>query len=1113
MWLVNAALKRPHTVWVGMLLVVVLGLTAYFRTPTDILPNLKVPVVVVFASYRGMPAPDMERTVVSILERSLTHCDHLEHIESRSLLGIGIIRVYFRSEADPDVATAQVISLVNAEMQNLPPGMLPPSILKYDATAIPVGDLIISSKERDDKELLDLADHGIRDELAGIEGLASAPVFGGVFRQVQIYVHPRTLEALNLSPMDVARIVNTQSQVIPTGEIRIGEQNYYVSSNSMVSSPEEFQNIPLWTDGRKVVYLGDVANVVDGQRWRTNTVRVDGKRAVYMPLLRQAGASAVRVVDNVQDFLPELHKRGTIPEDVDVDIAFDQSQYVRDAMDNLFLEGLMGAVLSSLVVLLFLGSLRTTWIVALAIPLSALCAFAGLYFLGFTLNIMTLGGIALVIGRVVDDSIVDVENTVRHLGMGKSPMEAALDSAVEIAVPVLMATITTIVVFLPITFMTGMGKFMFTPLAVSATLALLGSYVVSRTVSPLCCAKFLGGYDETPHFPRRLLITGLSLAAAGFVFWLAGSKLPIPWARVPVVGRQALIGLHWGGIGASLLGCLLALMALVNGISPQFERLFKVLSRVYEAVLRLCLRRRIAIVAILLSLLVPTVWAYRQIGQELFPEVDSSEFTIHMRSTGGPRVEETERQIAMVERLVRDVVPEEDISVVLSNIGISSRWSAIYTPNNGPHAAFVKVGLRSGFAGRDRTTLQYVEELRRRLEREPKLTGNDFFFETGGMIRRILNGGAVAPIEVQVHGSSHEERRRIVGELDAAIGKLRGVDETYQPQGIRLPQLRIEVDRVRARLVNLTETDVVRNVIVALMSSSQIAPNFWIDPRTGNPYFIGVQFPEEAVENIQTLETIPVTPERGGGPMAKPRQLKEVASIYRTQAPVEVFHSNASRVSQLFVSVSDQDLARVAGDVEKVIKETPVPAGMRITVTGEAKSMGDSFRYMALSLVLAVLLVYLVMAAQFQSWLDPLIMIVSAPLGLIGAIALLWATGTSLNIQSAMGVLMMVGIAVSNSVLMVEFANRQREAGMTAVDAVLTAARTRLRPVLMTSLATILALLPMAIHLHPGDEMNLPLARAVIGGLAGSTVLTLFVVPVLYVLLKRPSLDRISANL
>src|SRR5215471_3744261 len=335
MWLVNAALRRPYIVWVGMLLVALLGLVSYFKTPTDILPTLKVPVVVVFASYRGMPAPDMEQSVTSVLERALTRCDHLDHIESRSLLGIGIVRIYFRPEIDADVAAGQVISLVNAEMQNLPPGMLPPSILKYDATAIPVGDLIISSEDRDDKELLDLADHGIRDELAGIEGLASAPVFGGVFRQVQIYVHPRTLEALNLSPMDVARIVNSQSQVIPTGEIRIGEQNYYVSSNSMVSSPEEFQKIPLWTDCRKVVYLGDVANVVDGQRWRTNTVRVEGKRAVYMPLLRQAGASAIKVVDNVQAFLPELHKRGTIPDDVQVEVAFDQSQYVRESLGNL----------------------------------------------------------------------------------------------------------------------------------------------------------------------------------------------------------------------------------------------------------------------------------------------------------------------------------------------------------------------------------------------------------------------------------------------------------------------------------------------------------------------------------------------------------------------------------------------------------------------------------------------------------------------------------------------------------------------------------------------------------------------------------------------------------
>ncbi len=1107
MWLVNLALRRPYVVWVGMLLTVIIGWVSYRRTPTDILPALKVPVVVVFASYRGMPAPDMERTVVAILERSLTRCDHLEHIESKSLLGIGIIRVYFRPEADPDVAASQVISLVNSEMQNLPPGMLPPSILKYDASAIPVGNLVISSSSRDDKELLDIADHGIRDELAGIEGLASAPVFGGVFRQVQIYVHPRSLEALNLSPMDVARIVNAQSQVIPTGEIRIGDQNYYVSSNSMVTAPEDFQKIPLWTDGRKVVYLGDVANVVDGTRWRTNTVRVDGRRAVYMPLLRQAGASAVRVVDNVQDFLPQLHKRGIVPDDVNVEVAFDQSQYVREALDNLRLEGLMGAVLSSLVVLLFLGTLRATWIVALAIPLSVLCAFTGLYFLGLTINIMTLGGLALVLGRVVDDSIVDVENTVRHLGQGKAPLEAARDSAAEIAVPVFMATITTIVTFLPITFMTGMGKFMFTPLAVAASLAMVASYIISRTVSPMCCARFLRSAHEQARFPRWLLIGAGLLAIVGIGVWLAVPRVSIPWDQLPPWGRRAIVWLDWAAIVLASAGGGLLGLFLISTIAPAFERFFDRIAAAYEVLLRGVLRWRIAVVLVLAGLLVPTVLAFRHLGQELFPEVDSGEFTVHMRSKGGPRVEETERQVAIVERLVRDIVPEEDLGVILSNIGISSRWSAIYTSNNGPHAAFVRVQLRSGFAGRKGTTQQYVADLRERLKLEQELTGNDFFFETGGMIRRILNAGAVAPIEVQIHGRDHDARRQLARSLETRIAHIDGAVDSFQPQGIDLPQLRVEVDRVRASLVQLNESDIVRNVIVALMSSAQIAPNFWIDPKSGNPYFIGVQYPEEHVEGIDTLETIPVTPDRSG-PRTKPRQLKEVASIVRSQAPVEVFHHNASRVSQLFVNVSGQDLAGTAAEVEKILQDTDVPKGLRVTVQGEVQSMRDSFRDMGFSLVLAVLLVYAVMAGQFSSWLDPLIMIVAAPLGLIGVVGMLWLTGDSLNIQSIMGVLMMVGISVSNSVLLVEFANRQMAEGIPPFEAAVSAARIRLRPVLMTTIATIFGLLPMAIHLRPGDEMNLSLARAVIGGLAGSTLLTLLVVPVLYTLLKRRGISQ-----
>src|SRR5262245_50149534 len=429
MWLANFALRNPYSVYVGMLLTTLLGLYTYWlKTPTDILPQIKMPVVVIFASYRGMPAPDMEKSVTSVLERALTKCDYLDHIESKSILGTGVIKVFFRPQVDPDVATSQVISFVSSEMEKMPPGMLPPTIMKFDAGAIPVGNLVLKSRTKSDRELLDLADYQLREELAGIEGLASAPVFGGVFRQVQIYVHPRTLEALKLSPMEVARIVNTQSQVIPTGEIRIADQNYYVSSNSMVESPKDFEKIPLYNDGRKIVYLGDVANVVDATRWRTNTVHVNGRRAVYLPLLRQAGASAVAVVDNVKAFLPEVRKRGAIPDDVDLEVTFDQSQYVRDALANLRLEAVLGAGLASLVVLLFLGSLRSTWIVALAIPLSVLAAFLGLYYTGQTLNIMTLGGLALILGRVVDDSIVDVENTVRHLNMGKPPLDAARDS-------------------------------------------------------------------------------------------------------------------------------------------------------------------------------------------------------------------------------------------------------------------------------------------------------------------------------------------------------------------------------------------------------------------------------------------------------------------------------------------------------------------------------------------------------------------------------------------------------------------------------------------------------------------------------------------------------------
>jgi multidrug efflux pump subunit AcrB len=1085
MWLVNAALRNPYAVYVGMILVIVLGAVSYQRTPTDILPQIKTPVVVVFTSYRGMPAPDMEKSVTSVLERALTRCDYLEHIESRSLLGIGVIKVFFRPQVDPDMAVSQVISLVNGEMQNMPPGMLPPTILKFDASAIPVGNLVISSRERNDKELLDFADHQIRDALAGIEGLASAPVFGGVFRQVQIYVNPRALESLKLSPIEVARLVNAQSQVIPTGEIRIGAQTYYVGSNSMVGEPGDFKKIPLWSDGRKVVYLGDVAEVLDDVRWRTNTVLADGRRAVYMPLLRQAGASAIQVVDAVKEFLPRLHERGTLPDDVEVEVAFDQSQYVRDAMANLRLEALLGAVLASLVVLFFLGTWRSTWIVALSIPLSILAAFLGLYFSGHTLNIMTLGGLALILGRVVDDSIVDVENTVRHLGMGKSPLDAARDSANEIAVPVLMATITTVAVFLPLVFMTGVGRYLFTPLAVSASLAMAASYLVSRTVSPLYCSRYLR--------PR-------STTAA---------------------------------------------------LRP-FDRAFLSFAGIYERALRGALRRRWAVLGAVIVLCVPAVLCFLRTGQELFPEVDASEFTIHLRASGGPRVEATEEQVRQIEQIVREVVPEEDLGLTLSNIGISSRWSAVYTSNNGPHAAFTRVQLRGGFSGRRTPALAYVERLRERLHE--KFPGDDIFFETGGMLRRILNGGALAPIEVQVRGHDQEIRRKVTRLLDARVARLPSVVDTYAPQAMDLPQLQIEVDRVAAARLKLTQNDVILNVITALMSSAQVAPNFWIDPASGNPYFIGVQYPSYLVENIQTLENVPLTTGLART-RERPPLLKEVARIVRTQGPVEVFHHEIDRVSQVFVNVAGNDLARTARDVDRISLRLPLeyalgmipadrrlelgndpefwkrfekylknpaapersalakqygvdpdglrlPRGVRVRVQGEISRMRESFREMAFSLSLAVLLVYLVLAAQFGSWRDPLIMIVAAPLGLLGVAFMLYLTGTSLNIQSCMGVLLMVGISVSNSVLVVEFANGRRNDGGDSFEAVVSACRIRLRPILMTTLATVAGLLPLAIHLHPGDEMNLPLARAMIGGLAASTLLTLFVVPTLYLVLS-----------
>jgi multidrug efflux pump subunit AcrB len=805
--------------------------------------------------------------------------------------------------------------------------------------------------------------------------------------------------------------------------------------------------------------------------------------------------------------------------------------------------------------------------------------------------------------------------------MGASPLEAARESAREIAVPVLMATITTMVVFFPLTFMTGVGKHLFTPLAFSACLALGASYLVSRTVSPLLCSLYLKAEDAPTRLPRWLLLIsaiamiiglglpGLAHYGAGFLdkFFSheVGDVIAMPYRLLPPLARRGMVAI--GVVGVSIIA-----IAACSGFAPAFGRFFDRVTGLYERVLVVCLKARIVIFAVVIvSAAIAAILSVR-IGQELFPEVDSSEFTIHLRATGGPRVETTELKIQGIDALVREIVPAEDLKLTLANVGLSSRWSAIYTPNNGPHAAFLRVQLRSGFDGRHTPTRYYVEEVRQKLnERYPS---DDFFFETGGMVRQILNGGALAPIEVQVHGRDLPSRRAVAKALEWRISRIPQVSETYMPQAMDLPQLSIEVDRTAAARLKLTQTDVVRNVITSLMSSAQLAPNFWIDPNTGNPYIIGVQYPEAMIKDVQTLETVPLTPASSGTRRRAPL-LRDVATIRRSQGPVEAYHYDSDRVSQLFVQVNDNNLGRIAGEIERIVDELPLtyavtilpkeallehaiktfppdkgkpredlilqallrsyfhdeepevaedlfqdysidvnalhlgkdarfrdqlenyldltkkadkerarqeiqaefgvdpeplrlPKGIRVTLRGEVASMRDSFAEMGFNLALAVLLVYLIMAAQFSSWLDPLIMIVAAPLGLVGVVGLLWATNTSLNVQSLMGVLLMVGISVSNSVLLVEFANHLMEHGKSAYDAVVEAARTRLRPIMMTTIATILGLLPMAIHLHPGDEMNLPLARAVIGGLAVSTLLTLFVVPVLYVLLKRAATLR-----
>jgi multidrug efflux pump subunit AcrB len=1020
------SIRYPYLIIVICLMTVVVGLTSLLRMPVDLFPEIKIPVVVVATFYTGMPPEQIEQDLTSRLERFLTLAGGIDHMESRSLPGVSLIKIYFQPGANADSAVSSIGNLAMAELRRLPPGTLPPVVLKFDASSQPVCLITLKGEGLNESQLRDTGHYKVRTQVATVPGAALPQPFGGRYRQIMVYVDPLKLEAHQLSLMDVVRSVNDANLILPAGDVRIGPFDYNIYANSQVEQIDDINKIPLKTVGQSSVLVGDIGEAKDAAQQQYCAVRVDGQRSAYVPVLKQGGdANTITVVSGIREALTKLVD---VPKELRTQVVFDQSIFVKTAISNLVHEGGIGLVLTGLMILLFLGSLRATGAVFLSIPLSALATFVALAFGGGTINTMILGGLALAFSRLIDNSVVVLENIFRHLELGETPEVAAEKGGREVALPVLAATLTTAVVFFPVLFLYGASRYLFSALALAVVISLAASYFVALTVVPLFCAKLIKRAHE--H----------------------GSD---------------------------------------HGFQAKFNAKFNALLDRYEITLNRSLLRPVATVLGLTGIFVLSLAAYPLIGVSYFPRTDPGQFVINLKAQSGTRLEVNEKFVEQVEKICREEVTKDDLDLIVSTMGITPDFSAIYNPNGAQHNAIVQVSLKPDHSV---GSYEYMRRVRLRLAKElPQVSA---YLQSGSLVDAILNLGQPAPIDVQVSGSDMAATHRTATEIASKARMLPGVSDVLVPQDMDYPAIRLELDRKRISELGLTTKEVVQNVITALLSNGLIAPTFWADPKSGNDYYLTVQYPENHVKDFDMLKAIPIR----APALNKSIRLDAVAAIHHITGPTEVDHYQIRRVIHTYVAPAKEDIGRVMAGVQKIIRETKVPEGARIDVRGSVESMNTSFKTFGLGLILAVVLVYLILVAQFQSFLDPLLILLAVPTGLTGVLLTLLITGTTLNVMSLMGVVMMVGIVVSNSILIVEFARRLREDGMPVREAVVTACRVRLRPVLMTSLATLIGLLPMALKLGTGSEAYAPLARAIIGGLGVSVVLTLFIVPAAYLL-------------
>ena len=1032
------ALAYPYFIIMICLVVAVVGVTTVARMPVDLFPQIKIPVVVVATFYSGMPPQQIEADITNTFERFFTLASNFDHIESRSLTGVSLIKIYFKPGTNANAALSNVANLAMADLRRLPPGTLPPVVLKFDASSLPVCLITLKGEGLNETELKDLAQFQVRNQVANVKGASVPQPFGGTYRQIQVYVDPTKLEAYQLSLMDVVSAVNNSNLILPAGDVRIGNRDYNIYANSQVATPNDANQIPLKSVGLGSVLVADVGKAEDAGAIQTNIVRIDGQRSVYIPILKQGGGSnTIAIVNGVKEATKHLVD---IPDVLKTAVVFDQSIFVKTALRNLVKEGGIGLILTGLMILLFLGSPRATFAVLLSIPLSALACLLVVNGMSGSINTMLLGGLALALSRLIDNSVVVLENIFRFMEQGTPPREAAEKGGMEISLAVLAATCTTSIVFFPVTLFYGVSRYLFTDLALGVVLSIFASYVFALTVVPLYCAQFvrMGAHGEEVHENPRGVLSHA-----------------------------------------------------VHRFNASFQRM---LERYEKAVTRVLDKPGRTVVYILGGIALATAIAFPFVGRAYFPRTDPGQFVINLKAPTGTRLEVTDKYIARVEEDVRSVIPRSDLEMIVSNIGITPDISAIYTSNSAMHTAFVQVNLKEGHAV---GSYEYMERLRRKLAADlPELS---LYFQTGGLVDSVVNQGLPAPLDIQVSDNDMAEGYGIARNIALQLKGSKRVSDVLIPQDIDYPGLELNIDREQASLLGLSPKDVVNNVITALTSDGMIAPSYWIDPKNGNNYMLTVQYSNEKIASM-TMSDFRNIPLRANT-SAKYTPLQSVARVEPINTPTEVDHYQIRRVIDVYVMPKSEDLSGVNGEVAQMLKGLTLPRNARVRVQGAVVGMNQSFTRFGVGLLLSVILVYLILMAQFRSFVEPFIILTAIPPGLAGALVFLWMTHTTLNIMSLMGVIMMTGIVVSNSILIVEFSGILQERGMGVKAAVVEACKVRLRPILMTSLATLLALLPMALGLEAGSEQYAPLARAMIGGLGASLVLTVFLVPAVYLVI------------